>query len=334
MGISFITLNIVFGFLFGVVYIAGMFFSNYGNKNQEDDAKVTGRMLKIAAAGFFGLLFAATSLGGAIHTVDAGHVGVVKTFGKITGNQSAGLVLIWPWQNMEDATTQVQTLCFSKDAKTCPDGATLVGGELASFSSETQNVFIDAVLRIKVDPSDVTGLYRDVGNGYINKLIPGSIAQVFKDEMVNYKAVDVAPNRETIRVNVEALITRELSRFSIDVDALLIENISFEESFELAIQAKQDATQEALKEQELVAAKEAKARQVVAEAQGEAARLITVAAGQAEANELISKSLTPELIQFQAMQKLADNIQIALLPAGQGIIIDPTTILGGKAAAK
>ena len=112
------------------------------------------------------------------------------------------------------------------------------------------------------------------------------------------------------------------------------ENISFEESFELAIQAKQDATQEALKEQELVAAKEAKARQVVAEAQGEASRLVTVAAGQADANDLIARSLTPELIQFQAMQKLADNIQIALLPAGQGIIIDPTTILGGQAAAK
>jgi hypothetical protein len=38
--------------------------------------------------------------------------------------------------------------------------------------------------------------------------------------------------------------------------------------------------------------------------------------------------ITPAVIQFQAHQKLGDNVQIALLPAGQGIIIDPTTLLG------
>jgi len=42
---------------------------------------------------------------------------------------------------------------------------------------------------------------------------------------------------------------------------------------------------------------------------------------------LLSESLTAEVIQFQALQKLADNIQIALLPSGQGLIIDPATLL-------
>ena len=40
-------------------------------------------------------------------------------------------------------------------------------------------------------------------------------------------------------------------------------------------------------------------------------------------------SLTPEVIQFQAIQKLSDKIQIALIPSGQGVILDPTTLLGG-----
>jgi len=101
----------------------------------------------------------------------------------------------------------------------------------------------------------------------------------------------------------------------------------FEKEFEDAILQKQKATQEALKQQELIKAKEAEAAQKIAEANGTAAKLRIEAAGQAEANRLLSESLTPELIQFQALQKLADNIQIALLPAGQGIIIDPSTIL-------
>jgi hypothetical protein len=44
---------------------------------------------------------------------------------------------------------------------------------------------------------------------------------------------------------------------------------------------------------------------------------------------LINDSLTPLLIQFQAVQKLADNVQIALIPSGNGIIIDPATLLAG-----
>ena len=98
--------------------------------------------------------------------------------------------------------------------------------------------------------------------------------------------------------------------------------------FDAAILAKQVASQEAQRQQELVAAREAEARGVAATAQGFADRLRIEAEGQAEANWLINESLTPLLIQFQALQRLADNIQIALIPSGQGIIIDPAALLG------
>jgi len=54
------------------------------------------------------------------------------------------------------------------------------------------------------------------------------------------------------------------------------------------------------------------------------------AEGQAAANRLLAESLTPNVIQFEALQRLGDNIQIALIPSGQGIILDPTTLLGGS----
>ena len=55
--------------------------------------------------------------------------------------------------------------------------------------------------------------------------------------------------------------------------------------------------------------------------------------GQADANRAINESLTPLLIQFQALQKLADNVTIALIPSCQGLIIDPATLLGGNPPA-
>ena len=179
-----------------------------------------------------------------------------------------------------------------------------------------------------MSPSEILRLYRTVGPDYVNKLIPGRIAQIFKDETVNYKAVDIAPNREVIRDHVEKQLTIELAPYSIDVKALLIENIAFDVAFETSIVEKQVAQQNALKEIELIQAEKAKADQKIEAARGEAGRLIEEARGQAEANRQISSSITPALIQFQYIQKLADNIKIMLVPNNGTLFIDPSTIMG------
>jgi prohibitin 2 len=52
-----------------------------------------------------------------------------------------------------------------------------------------------------------------------------------------------------------------------------------------------------------VAQVEAEARQKVAEADGEAKKITTIAEAQASANERLTKSLTPQLVQYEALQK-------------------------------
>ncbi len=70
-------------------------------------------------------------------------------------------------------------------------------------------------------------------------------------------------------------------------------------SINQAIQAQQDAQ----RAQNKVAQVEAEARQKVAEAEGEAKRITTIAEAQAAANERLTKSLTPQLVQYEALQK-------------------------------
>jgi len=55
--------------------------------------------------------------------------------------------------------------------------------------------------------------------------------------------------------------------------------------------------------------------------------------GQASANRQLTESLTSEVIQWQAIQKLADNIEIMLVPSQQGMILDPSTLFGTRPAA-
>ena len=249
-----------------------------------------------------------------IKPIEAGHVGVVYQFGEIVGQKPEGLQFIAPWQEIRTANVRVQRHRFDN---------------VTGFSQETQDVFVVATVNYSISPSAVQQLYRTVGPNWFDILIEPRVNNFFKEETVKYQTVDVGPNREAIRSAVRDRLRAELQQYSIEINDLLIDNIDFRPEFKDSIEQKQIATQDALREQERVAQAEFEAQQAIARAEGEAGAILARAEGQAEANRLLAESLTPEVIQFQALQQLGDNIQIALIPSGQGIILDPASLLGG-----
>ncbi len=286
-----------------------------------------GTLLIIGAFVLFFLWVGLHTLIASVHQVPAGHAGLIREFGAIVAQTDDGLKFIPPWRTLEDADTRVQTWVFTDDPSSVPSGDRVAGVGLTTFSEETQDIFINVTLNIEVSPGDIQELYRNVGADYFDKLVPTRVRNLFENETVKFKAGDISPNREEIRTAVEKNLRQELSKFSIDVVALLIDNIDFNESFKKAIEAKQVATQNAQEEAERITHRENEAQQVIAEAEGTKQAAITVAEGQAEANRLLDASLTENVILFQAIQKLADDLQIALIPAGEGVLIDPTTLL-------
>ena len=72
----------------------------------------------------------------------------------------------------------------------------------------------------------------------------------------------------------------------------------------------------------------------VAKAKGEADANVTVAEGQAEANRTLNASLSPNVLQYIAIQKLNPRLQIAVLPAGTNALIDPTKLLQGASGSE
>jgi regulator of protease activity HflC (stomatin/prohibitin superfamily) len=277
--------------------------------------------LRVPAFGIYVAGFIISAFLFSSHVIAAGEVGVVRTFGSITGQVGEGFQLTWPWQEVETWNIKLQTV--TPDSS-CSNGQPRC---LDAFSSESQDVFIAAVVNLRVDPRDVQDLARTVGANYVDRLVLPRLNQIVKDTTVTYRSVEVAPNRETIRQAIRERLGEELAENSINVVDLLITNIDFRPEFKAAIEEKVKAEQDALTEQNKIEIARAQAEQRAATAQGEADRLRIEAQGQADANRLISESLTPLLIQFQALQKLADNVQIALIPSGNGIIIDPASLL-------
>lgn len=308
--------------LAGALWWGGSYIGGWSRRHKDDrtidvDTISTTRMAGVGmrvAAVVLGLLWIGlATMVNSLHQVDAGHVGVVRTFGDITDQTGAGLVVTFPFQTLEEASVRVERYDIT---------------EVAAFSKETQDVFAEVTVNYQVSPRAIQTLYKDVGSQYVDTLLRPRVINFFKEETVNYNTVDIAPNREEIRTAVRERLRTDLEPFSIDIVDLLIDNIDFRQEFKTAIEQKQVATQEALRQQQLIEAKKAEAQQKIETARGDAESVRIAAEAQAAANTLLGQSLTPAVIQFQALQKLSDNVQIALLPSGQGIIIDPATLLG------
>jgi regulator of protease activity HflC (stomatin/prohibitin superfamily) len=258
------------------------------------------------------------------HPIDAGHVGVVTSFGKVQEDTlKPGLNILLPLVNsVTDVDTRVQAIPFDKDH----------GGSAAS--KEYQDVFVSGVVNIHVDQTAAVFLFQNVGLDYSDKLVIPFFANSIKEVIPQYNVGDVLSNREVIRTQTVAKLSAKLKPYGIIVDDVAISNIDFSDQYKQAIEAKQVAEQQVQTELQILAQAKIKADQVRASAQGLADAVVIAATAQSQANALLQKSLSPELIQYTLIQKLAPTIQTMILPSGQQFILDPKALLTPTASPK
>ena len=237
------------------------------------------------------------------HEVPAGHVGVVYQFGGISGQVSDGFQTTWPWQSIRKASIQILRSTYE------------LGQGNSAFSEESQDVFATATINYQVLPAAIQTLYREVGPDYEHVLIEQRVFQTFKEETVKFKAVDVAPNRETIRQRVRQRLTQQLEPYSIRVVDFQLGNLDFDPEFKVAVRNKVIAKQKAQQ-----------ALNEVQQAKYEAQKVRAAADGQARANLRLARSLTPELVRYTFVQKLAPNLSVIAVPSGS--IFNTTNLFG------
>ena len=297
---------------------AWLIFHSYPDPDRIDVKRQPYRIPGLLTVGAASAIFVLATVFFSFAQVNAGHVSVVRTFGRISGQIEPGVSLIAPWQTYDSVNVQVQKETFTN---------------LTAFSAETQNVLITTTINYSIAPQDARGLIARVGTDWFLRLVPNNLNQAFKDEVVKFAAVEIAPNREPIRTAVLRALRERLAPYSVRINDLNIDNIAFSRQFEQAIEAKQEATQAALKAKAQVQQAQFEAQSRVAKAKGEADANVTVALGQAEANRKLNASLSANVLQYIAIQKLSPLLRIAVLPSGSGTLIDPTKLLGGTTNA-
>ena len=145
-----------------------------------------------------------------------------------------------------------------------------------------------------VDPAQVNRIYQEVGDAteIVNNIITPAMTEVLKAATSKRNAEEIIKKRAELKAEIDVAIEKRLQEYGIIVDDASLVDISFSPEFSKSIEAKQIAEQEA-KQAEYEALKAA--RQADTE--------VNRAKGKSEAQRLLRQSLTPELIQQEAIAK-------------------------------
>ena len=175
--------------------------------------------------------------------------------------------------------------------------------QIDASSKEYQMVKMTGMMNFHIDPAYVNDLYQKVGLDFADKVIDPAFNDFVKEVVPTYPIGEILPKREEIRQRARTKLGDNLERYHIIVDDIYFASIQFSPGYEGAIEAKQVAQQQVETQKQVLAQREIEAQQKVATAKGEAESILVVATGQAKANEAISRSITPILVQYKSIEK-------------------------------
>ena len=232
--------------------------------------------------------------------VDPGEVATFVTWGKMH-QQSYGQGFYWynPVSTNMD-TISVQVMKF--EAK-----------KLGAATSDVQEIHADIVVNYRLVADAVHKLITETGHDYEAKVIVPAVTDALKAGTAHFNLATIIRDREKLRAMVRDDLKARMRFYYIEVVDINLTNFDVSKQFSLAVEAKQIEEQKAeqKKWQVVQAQRDAKVAAAAAKGLADAAReaakgkadaLRTEAQAQAEYNAKVSASLTPILVQQQAVE--------------------------------
>ncbi|WP_293130737.1 prohibitin family protein [Microcoleus sp. bin38.metabat.b11b12b14.051] len=227
--------------------------------------------------------------------VGAGKRGVMMRFGKVDNAiLDEGIHPILPIvTSVKTLTVRVQKTDLKADAA----------------SKDLQKVSTDLAINWNIDPAKVKQVFQQVGDEeeIVNSILSPAISEVLKAATSKKTAEEIITQRTQLKTEIDNSLKNRLAPYGVIVRDVSLVNFGFSPEFSKAIEAKQIAEQEAKQAEFTV-------KKATQDAQAEVNR----AKGQAEPGRLQRQTLTPELLQQQAIKKW--NGQFPTVMGGNGAL--------------
>jgi prohibitin 1 len=223
---------------------------------------------------------------GTIRVVGVGQVGIVTRFGQVTREESSGVVFKAPWPIEHMTKMNIKTQKEQQDA--------------TAATHDLQSVTTTLALNYHLTPKTAREVFQQVGTNYPDVTIDPIIQEAIKSITANYNAEELISNRAKVEVALNDRLVSKLQDRGITVDNVSIVNFTFSKSFDEAIEQKQVAQQNAQK----------------------AAYELQAAQQKAQAQDAQAKTLTPEYLQLQAIERWDGHMPSTYSSDGSGLLFN------------
>jgi regulator of protease activity HflC (stomatin/prohibitin superfamily) len=251
--------------------------------------------------------------------IDSGQVGVKALFGKVNNDVLySGLNIVNPLVDVTnfDVKTQNYTMSAVHD-----EGSKAGDDAIRVLSADGLEVIIDLSVLFKVKPSSAPEILRTIGTDYLDKIVRPIARTAIRDNAVAYDAVALySSKRDEFQNKIFQTINKSFIKRGLELEQLLVRNITLPASVKTTIESKINAEQDAQKMTFVLQKERQEAERKRVEAQGIADYQRILSTG------LSDKQLQYETIIAQKEIALSPNTKVIIMGNGKNAPI----ILGGN----
>lgn len=280
-----------------IIFFVGFNLKKYNNPFAKYGGIVTVAGIIIA---FLGLLF------GSVVQIEPGEVGVQKLFGKVSNTTlNSGLNLKNPLAEVVpfDIKTENYTMSGVMD-----EGTKSGDDAIRVLSSDGLEVIIDLTVLYRVIPSEAPRILQQIGTDYRNVIVRPICRTKIRDNAVYYEAIALySTKRDEFQDRIYKTIEKDFKSRGLQLEQLLVRNITLPPSVKATIESKINAEQEAQK-MTFVLQKEKQ----------EAERKRVEAQGIADYQRIITSTLSDKQLQYEFIKAISSSPNSKLIIVGNG----------------
>lgn len=277
-------------------------------KHNNDFAR--GEMLVLGGV-FIAVIIVMMVVMGCFTTVPAGNVGVADTFGVVDNNVlQPGLHLKFPWTGVTMMSGQTQKYM---------DYGTGDVATITALSNEGLSVSMAIAVNYHLDTTKATEVYKRVGPNYQSVVMVNPIHAVPRDIISKYDVktlysasqpgtADRAKIENELYTGIQEGINRGGVKDSVVIEQVFIREIKLPQTLMDSIAMKLSMEQQIAQKQFEVQKQDAESNRMRSEAQGIA-----------DANKIISGSLTETYLQWYWIESMKSNPKTIYVPSNNGV---------------
>jgi len=239
-------------------------------------------------------------------TIEAGHVGIYKMFGKVSDDElQPGLHFKNPLASITEMSVQTQeyTMTYTKG-----EGAKHGSDIISALTKEGLTVDLDMTILYKLKPSKASDVYQEIGIDYVNVIVRPQIRTIIREVVAKYEAKQLySEERQAVAIEISEKLEPELDKRGIILESVLIRHIQLPAQLVNSI------------EQKLVAEQDAERMQFVLRKESqEAERKVIEATGIKDSTEIVQQGLanSPEYLTYVWLQKLENHESVVYVVEG------------------